>query len=611
MLRKRSWMLLCMLLIPSMLLAACQQAAVPTAQIIEKTVIVQGTPQVIIQTAVPQPAEPQPAAPSLKVLRLDGGSADIPSIDPSHAVSMIEIQVIESTSLGIMRQNEETGEMEPGMAKSYEVSPDGLTYTFKLMDNVPWVKYDANKGQVVKVQDCNGADRMVTADDFAYGIKRTLDPLVASEYAYVLTPYLVGANEYNTSTETDPTKLAELADAVGVKVIDSQTISYTFLKPAVYNLNILGLWVAHAQPRWLIEGDDCTDARGERWTEAGFYQGYGPFTLKEWFHDANLTMIKNPFWPGSQVIPQAKIDEVTYRFLDTSVAFAEFEAGNLEIASIPSGDLDRIKSDPTYQPMIEQAITLGTEFYAFNTQKAPTDDARVRLALSLAIDRESLVNNVVKSGIPAPYYTNPGAAGAPKPDKYPDLGVKYDPTQAKALLDEYLKEKNLTADKLNVSLLFNTAESNKKAAEAIQAMWKDTLGINVTVTNQERKVFYQQRPLGLENVYRSSWVQDYPDANNFLYEVFGTPGGYQDIVKWNSGANFDKFISLLGQGAIEQDAAKRMDLYAQAEKILLNDEAVITPLWWYSDPQLVRPTVQKPTSITGYEHFEKWDITSE
>jgi len=605
--RKAIWMVVSILMVTIMVLTACTP---PAATPIVQTVMVPGDTVVVKETVIAPAPTTAPVAPvaGKKILRMEGGETDIPSIDPSHSQGMTESQLVETNFMGLYRQNEQTTEMEKGMATGYTVSDDGMTYTFTLMENIPWVKYDAVKDQVVKVQDCEGKDRVVTADDFAFGILRTLDPKTASEYAYVLTPYLVGADEYNSSEETDEAKLAELRAAVGVKVIDPKTIAYTFKSPAVYNLNIIGLWVAHAQPKWLIEGDDCTDARGERWTENGFFQSYGTYTLKEWIHDSILTLAKNPFWPGTSEVPQAKIDEIQYYILSASAAFAEFEAGNLDIASIPSGDHDRITTDPVYKDMITQTNTLGTEWYAFNTKKEPTDDVRVRMALSLAIDRESLLANVVKSGVIAPFFTNPGAAGAPKPDQYPDLGVKYDPAQAKALLDEYLKEKGKTADALAISLMYNTSQSNKQTAEAIQAMWKEVLGLNVNVLNQERKVFYAQRPLGNENVYRSSWVQDYPDTNNFLYEVFGPGGGFAEVVKWD-GDPYTQFVDLLKQGAVEKDPAKRMDVYAQAEKLLVADQAVLAPLYWYATPILVRrPDVKDIYSKTGYDHYEKWDI---
>lgn len=567
-------------------------------------------------TEVPTEAPTEPPAPAEpKILRLSGGASDYGTIDPSLATQSAEIQIAETTSLGVVRQNETTAEIEMAMATGYEVSDDGLTYTVHIMQGVPWVHYNADSGQVEVVKDCSGNDRTVTAQDFAYGIVRTIDPATASDYAYALLPYLAGAAEFNDGTNTDPA-------SVGVKAVDDSTIEYTFTAPAVYNLNLLGLWIAHAEPKWLIEGDDCTEAAADRWTEQEFFQGYGPFTLKEWVHDASMVLIKNPFWPGNETVPQAKIDEIQIRFLDASPALAEFDAGNLDVAGIPSEEWDRIHSDPTYADMIRPYYTLGTEWYGFNTKLAPTDDQRVRLALSLAIDRDLLVKQVVKGGIPAQFFTNPGAAGGPKPELYPDGGVKFNPDKAKELLNAYLTEKNLKPEDLKLTLMANSTEGNQKTGEAIVGMWKDVLGVDVNFVTQERQVYLVTRKDGKENIYRNSWVQDYPDANNFLYDVFGLNAAFTAVVDWpinvssnseeeytpGSNPNFDKFSELLQQAGNEQDAKKRMDLYAQAEQILLVDEAVVAPLYWYSDDYLIRPEIQDTVSITGYDHYEKWDI---
>ena len=151
-----------------------------------------------------------------------------------------------------------------------------------------------------------------------------------------LLPYLAGAAAFNDGTNTDRA-------SVGVKAVDDNTIQYTFTAPAVYNLNLLGLWIAHAEPKWLIEGDDCTPAAGDKWTEQEFFEGYGPFTLKEWVHDASMTLVKNRFWPGNETVPQAKIDEIDFHFLDAAPALSEFDAGNLDRDRNP---LRRLGSHP-------------------------------------------------------------------------------------------------------------------------------------------------------------------------------------------------------------------------------------------------------------------------
>jgi oligopeptide transport system substrate-binding protein len=614
----KKWIVVSLVTIVVMLISACSPAvATPAAPAQPTEASVQATAAPAEPTASEVP--PTPAEP--KILRLSDGASDIPTLDPSLSDQTSSIQFIESTLLGLVRQNETTANMELSFAKSYDISADGKTITFKLMENVPWVHFNATSGKVEEVNGCDGKPRMVSAEDFRYGLLRTLAPATASSYAYVMSG-IAGASEYNGSTETDPAKLTALADAVGVKAIDANTISYTFKDAGVFNLNLIGLWVNHAQPKWLIEGDTCTTAATDKWTEQENFQGYGPFTLKEWVHDASRTLIKNPFWPGTDLVPQAKIDEIQYRNMEETAALAEFEAGNLDTAGIPTSDFDRITSDPQYKDMIRQVLEIGTEWYGFNYQKAPTNDVRVRRALSLAIDRDSLVKNVLKADIPAVFFTNPGATGAPKPGQYPNLDLKYDPAQAKALLADYLKEKGLTADKLKISLMSSAQESRKIYGQAIVGMWKDVLGIDVTFTTQETKVYNVTRKEGNENIYRASWVQDYPDANNFLNDTFGAGQAFAALVDWpvnltsaggtpykpGSNANYDKFTGLLNQASLEKDPAKRVDLYSQAEKILIWDECVLAPIYWYSAPVLLRPEVKDTVSITGYDHYEKWDI---
>ncbi|KPL77040.1 hypothetical protein ADN00_10795 [Ornatilinea apprima] len=572
--RVKTWLIISVVLIASMLLAACQPA--PAAE-----VPAAGTEPVV-----------------LNICRSTAG--DIPTIDPALAWDVISIQIIDETTVGLTRQNEVTTENELAMATSYTVSDDGLTYTFKIRDDVQWVKWDGVAKEVVPVLDCEGNPRKVTAKDFEYGMLRTANPDTGADYAYVLGLTVAGAEAYSAGE-------AEDASGVGIKAIDDTTLEIKFLEPNVYNLSIIGLWFTHAQPSWLIDGDDCTEGVGNRWVETGFFQGYGPFVLKEWIHDSRLTLVKNPYWPGDAVVPSPTVDQIVWTTLSGSSCLAEFEAGTADISEIPSGDFDRIVSDTKYKDMLFPVTELGTEFYSFNTQKAPTDDVRVRQALSMAIDREALVK-VIKEGIVAPFFTHPGATGAPSPEKFPELGVKFDPEAANALLDDYLTEKGLTREDLDMVLMFNTSEGHKMRAEAIQQMWKENLGLDVQLTNQEWKVYKVTRTEGGENIYRSSWIQDYPDANNFLMEVFGIPGaGFADVVDW-SGPSHEKFVEILTAAAKETDPAKRQQLYADAEQILVSDEAVVAPLYWYSSLELRQSRFQMEPSVTGYERYEKWTL---
>ncbi|HEY5974084.1 MAG TPA: peptide ABC transporter substrate-binding protein, partial [Geobacteraceae bacterium] len=377
--------------------------------------------------------------------------------------------------------------------------------------------------------------------------------------------------------------------------------------------------VARPQPKWVIEGDrdGAVEARGERWTEPGFFQSYGPYTMSEWIHDSSMTLVKNPFWPGTDNIPQAKIDEIDLPMLDEAAAFAEYEAGNLDHAGVPSSEIDRVKADPVLSQEFKITPSTCSYYYGFNTTAPVVDDVRVRRALSMAIDRQSLIDNVTKGGqIPAQWFVTPGLAGAPTLKDHPDLGIKFDAAAAKAELQGYLDEKGVTADSLDLTLMFNTSSGHQKIAEAIAQMWKDNLGVTVKTVNQEWKVYLETvKSKDTPQIWRLGWCQDYPDANNYDKEVFGPNGSANPQnpdgspaggVMWNDPA----FVDLINKAALETDPAKRVDLYAQAEDILVNKDAVIIPIYWYTNLSVTKPYVTRTYAVGGQQIFYKWDIAA-
>ena len=553
----------------------------------------------------PTPGAEEPVA-EMKTLRLNMGPGDIPTLDPALGTDTSSIQIIWETHLGMTRQDEVTNLVEPGIAESWDISEDGKVYTFHIRPDIYWVKY--NGTDVVQVLDCDGNPRTVTANDFYYGIMRTLNPATASQYAFVLAFAIAGANDYNTAVTDDPA-------TVGVKIIDDMTLEITFVEPAAYNAAIAGLWVASAQPQWLIEGDDCTEARGDRWTETGFNQSYGPYALKEWVHDAEITIIKNPFWVAIDSTPEPKIEEVTWTMLDAEPAFAEFEAGNLDSAAVPSTQLDRVKADPTLSAELVVAPDLCSYYYGFNITQPVVDDVRVRRALSMAVDRQSLIDNVLKGGqVPAQWFSRPGLAGAPTLEDHPDLGVKFNKEEANKVLDEYLTEKNLTREQLVLTLMFNTSSAHQKIAEAIQAMWKENLGLDVKLVNQEWKVYLNTvKSPETPQIWRMGWCPDYADANNFIRDVFASGGSSNPIdeagaplggAMWKNQAFEDKVL----EAAKELDPVKRVELYAEAEQILVWEDAVIIPIYWYSRNTCTAPYITRTFGSGGQESIDKWDI---
>jgi len=600
--RTKFVVLFSLLIVGGLILAAC---TTPEPAVV--TVIVGGEVQVVTVTPGAEPAGP-------KVVRIGIGiPGDIKTLDPNLAEDTYATTFVNATSIGLTYMNEADASLHPGMAESWDISEDGKTYTFHLREGIPWVRW--NGEQVVEVMDCQDtpAPRTVTAHDFEYSFKRALNPETASPYAYVLAFAIEGASAYNSGEGT--------ADDVAVHAVDDATLEITFLNDAAYNANIAGLWTGHAVPQWVIEGDTCiAEPAGDRWSEPGFHQSYGPFALKEWIHDSEITIVRNPFWPGTEDIPVPKLDEVVHMLaLDEGAALAEYEAGNLDmIDSFPAPDQDRILADPVLSQEYRAGPILCTYYYGFNTKAPIVDDVRVRRALSMAVDRQSLIDNVLKGGQePAQWFARPGLAAAPTMADHPDLGIKFDPEAAKAELQSYLDEKGLTADQLDLTLMFNTSAGHQRIAEAIQQMWKDTLGVTVQLTNQEFAVYLDttKDPVATPQIWRLGWCQDYPDANNFTREVW-IYGGANNIeggggISWGPGdGNYDQFEEIVLAAAAERDPAARVELYAQAEEILVNTDAVIAPLYWYTDLTLTKPYVTRTYPVTGHNDFTAWDTSN-
>lgn len=592
--------LVSLLVVLSMALAACGGASAPAEA-----------------PAAPgeQPAAPaeQPAAPAMdegpKTITTSFGYGDVPTLDPALAEDSSSIQVINETFIGLTNINEVTSLTEPGMATDWssEINADGSeTITFNLRTDVPWVRWNGESVETVKT--CDGAaDRMVTAGDFAYGIERNLNPTNASPYAYVWGFVLKGAADYNNGVTDD-------FSTVGVEVVDDATIKLHFISPAAYNTQIAGMWIGRPQPAWIIDGDDCTEARGERWTEPGFFQSYGPFTMSEWIHDSFITVVKNPFWPGTEAVPVPKLDSVTWYMLDDAVAFADYEAGNMDWSPAPLADMDRIKSDPVLSKELNIGPYFCTYYYGFNSQAPIVNDVRVRRALSQAIDRQSLIDNVTKGEQePAQWFSRPGLAGSPTMADYPDLGVKYDPEAAKADLQSYLDEEGVTADSLDLTLMFNTSSGHQKIAEAIQQMWKDNLGVDVKLVNQEWAVYLATtKSKDTPQIWRLGWCLDYPDANNFIRENFDANGSSNPYTDGQpSGGimyNNPDFFAGLAAAAAETDPVKRVQMYADLEQTLVYDEALIAPIYWYTTVSVTKPYVVRTFAVGSAQAYEKWDV---
>ncbi len=548
------------------------------------------------------------------------GASDIPTIDPALATDTSSNQIIQLIYMGLTMQDEVTAEVKNAIATDIqkgEIADDGsITYTYKIRTDIPWVRYNSDTEMVEPVVDCDGNVRFLTAKDFEYAIKRAVDPATASDYAYMVADYVVGGTAFFAGEE------GVTKDDVMVKAVDDATLEITWVAEFAANNMIAGLWTYNAVPSWVIDGDEACDIEptAELWASIENVQSYGPYAAKEWIHDDSFTVIKNPYWPADiESVPQAKIEEIVFRILDSSAALAEFESGNLTgLSELPTSELDRIKSDPALSEAYSVGEDMCTYYYGFNTTAEFVNDARVRRALSMAIDRQSLVDNVTKGGqTPAQWFSRPGLLAAPSLETYPDLGVKFDPEGAKALIEEYMKDEGIKDPKdITVEIVHNTNENHAKIAVAVQQMWKDNLGINALVSNQEWGVYLKTiRSLETPQVYRLGWCQDYMDAANFLNDSVSSGGSANPTEDGLAGSKptgglmwyNEEYEKLVDTAQTLFDTDERTELYAQAENIFVYEDAAMAPLYWYTRPQLCSTEIDRTYSILGgKENFYKW-----
>jgi oligopeptide transport system substrate-binding protein len=520
-------------------------------------------------------------------------AGDLNTIDPAVSEVAAEHQITTLLWPGLTVQNEVTAEVVPGLASSWDISEDGTVYTYHLRPDIYWVRYNAESGAVEQVLDEAGNPRVVTAQDVVYGWQRTLNPETASPYAYVLQ--VVVANGAEVAAGEAP------AEDLGIVAVDDMTVEITMPEALGFAPGIHGLWMAAPQPAWSIEEG------GDLWTEPEYISTYGPFALKEWAHDETITIIKNPFWTSTETIEQPILDEVVFHFLDPQAQFAEFLAGTLDAADVPLEELERVKSDPELSALYSNGARMCTYYLGFDNTEPPMDNANLRRALALSIDRQSIVDNVSRGGqIPAQWFSRPGLGAAPTPEQYPDLGIKFDPEAAQESLAMALEELGLASvDELPpLTLAYNDGSGHAAITQAIQQMWTDNLGITVQLTAMDPTTYFSMLSEDYPMIARSGWCQDYPDANNFLYDVFHSASTQND-----PGFSNAEFDALVEQARVLTDVQERTDLYAQAEEILVYDQAGITPIYWYTTNQVTRPYVERTYSIVGDEAYESWDIS--
>ncbi|MFZ0546773.1 MAG: peptide ABC transporter substrate-binding protein, partial [Candidatus Promineifilaceae bacterium] len=467
-------------------LAACQA---PTEQVEVTRVVENEVTRVVTETVtepggevevtriVPVTPEVQAPPESDEVVTFDGFSTtDIPTLDPQVAEDAVGITYIENLFVHLTNYDLITSDIVPEAATSWEVSDDGLVYTFHLRTDIPWVYHNPVTSETTQVVDEEGNPRFVTASDFVYGIKRACDPNIGSYYSSVIAPLIVGCEDVLNAE--DPTAIPEeMTDAIGVSAADDGTLVIELNFPASYFMSMTPMWTLAATPQWAIEEN------GDSWTEAGNIVTNGRYVLSEWVHNVRRTVIRNPLMP-EDMQGDGNIEKLVVNVVpDTSTGYALWLNNEVDQTGIPNEELQTHLADHSDETI--QVPDLTVFYISFRMTKPPFDDVHVRRAFAAAFDRQTYVDQVLQGqGLPMKHFAPPGIFGAPAID---EVGVGYDPEFAQAEMEAagYPNCEGFP----QVTLLGYSGQSTLDWIEYAQAQWEQNLGCGSDLIQIEQQAF--------------------------------------------------------------------------------------------------------------------------
>jgi oligopeptide transport system substrate-binding protein len=479
-----------------------------------------------------------------------GLSSDPESIDPHKARSVQAAEVLRDIGEGLVAYSA-TGELVGAAAESWSISDDGLTYTFNIRPETRWSNGDS-----------------VTAEHFVFSLRRLVDPATAAFYAQAVAA-IVNA-EAIIASEMAPSDL-------GAVVADDGSLVITLERPTPYLLSLL------THPSTFPVHPGSIAEHGTTFTRPENLLSNGAYRLDAWEPGSVLKLIRNEqYWNNAET----SIEAVNYHVLTQEMTeLNRYRAGEIDITgSIPPDSFEQVREQ--YRDQMHIAPYLGVYYYGYNLTKPPfAGNAALRQALSMAIDRETLVEKVTGRGeAPAYSWVPPGVSN-------------YDPRRL-SFADMTQDERNAAARRLyrdagysedrpaQIELRYNTSDTQQRIALAVQSMWRDVLGVETTLINEEFQVLLaNMREAETTQVFRSSWIGDYNDAHTFLSVLQG--GSPSNMPRF---AN-DEYDDLMRRAAEQVDPLARQLYLEEAERVLLGEHAVI-PLYFYVSKHLVSPRVR-------------------
>jgi oligopeptide transport system substrate-binding protein len=479
-----------------------------------------------------------------------GNGTEPQDLDPQVVTGVPENKIVNSLFEGLVVEAADGVGTAPGVAERWSVSADGLVWTFHLRANARW-----SDGQPL------------TAADFLASYRRILTPSLGAEYAYKLH-HVIGAEAYNRGELTDFTQ-------TGFKALDDHTLQITLRHRTPFLLDAMKHYSWFPVPTHVIARHGGLARKGSAWTRPENIVGNGPFVMRSWVPNQKIVVERSPTYWDAATVGLDQIHFYAIESMDTEERM--FRTGRLHRTNeLPLSKIIPYRRD--HPEAYRQDPYYGTYFYRLNVTRPPLDDVRVRRALALAIDRESLVNNVTRGG------QQPAYNFCPPSDHFESRArLEGDLATARALLAEagYPEGRGFP----RVDLLFNTSENHRVIAEAIQQMWRRNLGINVGLTNQEWKVYLDSQRTLSYDICRAGWIGDYPDPHTFM-DMWVTDGGNNNT-GW-SHAEYDRLAAASLQSATEEE---RFAIYQRMDQILA-EEVPIIPIYFYTRIYALDPRVQ-------------------
>lgn len=472
-----------------------------------------------------------------------GGSASIlnrglgtepESLDAHKARSLQAADVLRDIGEGLVSYTS-TGELTSGVAESWDVSDDRLTVTFHLRTNAKWSNGDP-----------------VTAEHFVFAVNRLTDPATAAFYAEFL------------------------GDLSALKAVDDNTLTITLKRPTPYLLSLL------THPSTFPMHPGSLAEHGDSFARPGNLLSNGAYVLTDWVPGSVLTLKRNDqYWNEANTA----IDEVRYHIQSQAVAeLSRYRAGELDItSSVPPDSFELVKKE--YGDQLHLAPEQNVYYYGYNLTKQPFKDSPdLRQALSMAIDRDLLVEKIMGRGEVAAYSWVP-----PGVDNYEPTQLSYVTlTQGERnnIAQGLYKAAGYSEEKpLQVELRYNTSDTHRRIALAVQSMWRDVLGFEATLINEEFQVLLaNMRDREVTQIFRSSWAGDYNDAHAFLSTL------QSENAANLPGYSSEEFDGLLQRAAEQVELGGRRLYLEESERIMLADHPII-PLYFYVSKHLVSPRV--------------------